>query len=102
MVQINVSFLLMVTQEVKAYLYMFGLGVENKVFGYAYGTNAITKQRHSSEMQAIVSQSSYHPKQLGAASSSSNILSFYSGLSYTGLLARGPRYKRSAQKLTCA
>ena len=50
MVQLNVSFLLMVTQEVKADLYMFGFRVENRVFGYAYGTGAITKQRHSREM----------------------------------------------------
>ena len=100
MVQLNVSFLLMVTQEVKANLYVFGLGVENGFFGYAYGTGAITKQRHSSEMQAIVSQSSYHPKQLGTTSSSGNILSFDGGLGYARLLARRPRHKRRPKKLT--
>ena len=92
MVQLNVSFLLMVTQDVKADLDVFGLGVENGVFSYAYGTGAITKQRHSSEMQAIVSQSSYHLKQLETTGSRSNILSFGGGLGYARLLARRPRH----------
>ena len=45
----NVSFLIMITQEVKAHINVFGLGLENWVFGYTYGTCAVTKQRHSSE-----------------------------------------------------
>ena len=48
--KVNVSFLIMITQEVKAHINVFGLRVENRVFGYTYGTCAITKQRHSSEI----------------------------------------------------
>jgi len=47
--KVNVSFLIMITQEVKAHINVFGLGLENWVFGYTYGTCAVTKQRHSSE-----------------------------------------------------
>ena len=101
-VQINVTLLIVISQKVVPHLYVFGLRVQNRVLGNTNGSSTITQQRDSSEVQTIVLKCGYHPKQLGAASSSSNILSFYSGLSYVGLLARGPRNKRSAQKLTSA
>ncbi len=101
-VQINVTLLIVISQKVVPHLYVFGLRVQNRVLGNTNGSSAITQQRDSRKVQTIVLKCGYHPKQLGAASSSSNILGFYSGLSYIGLLARGPRYKRSAQKLTCA
>jgi hypothetical protein len=68
--KVNVPFLIVVSQEVKADFYV------------------------------LVSQSSYHPKQLGATNSNSNILSFYGGLDDARLLARRPRHKRRSKKLT--
>src|SRR5919108_210001 len=50
--------------------------------------------------QVKVSHGLHDPKQLGAATSSSNILSLCGGLGYTRLFARGPRNKRRTQKLT--
>jgi hypothetical protein len=50
MAQVNIPFLIVVSQEVEADLYMFGFWVEDWVFGYAYGTGAITKQRHLSKL----------------------------------------------------
>jgi hypothetical protein len=91
--KVNVPFLIVVSQEVKTDLYVLGFGVKNRVFGYTYGTGAITQQRHSPKLKDIVLQSSNHPKQLGTTSSSSNILNFCGGLGYSGLLARGPRHK---------
>jgi hypothetical protein len=44
--KINVPFLIVVSQEVKTDLYVLGFGVENGIFGYTYGTGAITEQRH--------------------------------------------------------
>jgi hypothetical protein len=41
--KINVPFLIVVSQEVKTDLYVLGFGVENRVFGYTYGTSAITE-----------------------------------------------------------
>jgi hypothetical protein len=32
-----------VSQEVKTNLYVVGFGVENRIFGYTYGTGAITE-----------------------------------------------------------
>jgi hypothetical protein len=48
--KVNVPFLIVVSQEVKANLYVLGFGVENVVFGYTYGTGAIIEQRHSSKL----------------------------------------------------
>jgi hypothetical protein len=44
--KVNVSFLIVVSQEVKTDLYMLGFGVENGIFGYTYGTGVVTEQRH--------------------------------------------------------
>jgi hypothetical protein len=46
-VQINITCIIVVTQEVKADFYVLCFLVEDWVFGYAYGTGAITKQKHS-------------------------------------------------------
>jgi hypothetical protein len=45
--KVNVSFLIVVSQEVKIDLYV---GVKNEIFGYTYGTGAITEQRHSAKL----------------------------------------------------
>jgi hypothetical protein len=42
-VQINITFLIVVTQEVKADFYVLYFLVEDWVFGYTYGTGAVTK-----------------------------------------------------------
>jgi hypothetical protein len=44
-VQINITFLIVVMQEVKADFYVLCLWVEDWVFGYAYSTGAITKTK---------------------------------------------------------
>jgi hypothetical protein len=48
--KVNVPFLIVVLQEMKTGLYVLGFGVENGVFGYTYGTGAITEQRHSPKL----------------------------------------------------
>jgi hypothetical protein len=48
--KVNVPFLIVVLQEVKIDLYVLGFGVENKIFGYTYGTGAVTEQRHSPKL----------------------------------------------------
>jgi len=82
---------------------MFGSGVETWVFANAYGTGAVTEDRHSlRKCQPIVFQGSYHPNELGAAASSNNIFGFGSGKGYPRLFAGGPGHKRRAKKMTCA
>jgi hypothetical protein len=38
------------SQEMEAHLYMFGSWVENGILSYAYGTGAVTMQRHSPKL----------------------------------------------------
>ena len=40
--EVYVTLLDIVPQEMVPHLYVFGFGVEHGVFGYAYGTGAIT------------------------------------------------------------
>jgi hypothetical protein len=49
MAQVNIPFLIVVSQEVEVDLYMFGFWAEDWVFGYAYGAGAVIKQKHSSK-----------------------------------------------------
>jgi hypothetical protein len=48
--KVNVPFLIVVSQEVKMDLYVLGFRVKNRIFGYTYGTGAITEQRHSPKL----------------------------------------------------
>jgi hypothetical protein len=48
--KVNVPFLIVISQEVKMDLYVLDFGVENRVFGYTYGTGAITEQRNSPKL----------------------------------------------------
>jgi hypothetical protein len=48
--KVNVPFLIVVLQEVKTDLYVLGFGVGNGIFGYTYGTGAVTEQRHSPKL----------------------------------------------------
>ena len=43
MAQNNLSFLHIVSQEMISHFDLFGSGVENWIFGKAYGTSAVTK-----------------------------------------------------------
>ena len=62
--------------------------------GNAYGTGAITQKWNLGTLLTKITQSIGDPKELGTATSSSNVLGFCGGLGYTGLLARGPRHQR--------
>jgi hypothetical protein len=101
MAKINVAFSIVVSQEVEANVDMFGFGMKYRVLCHTNCTSAFTKQGNSLKAQAKISQSGFHPKELGAAASSSNIFSFYSGLGYARMLARGSRHQRRTWKLIC-
>jgi len=47
MYKVHYSLLILVSQEVIVYIYVFGSGVETWVLAYGYGTGAVTEQRHS-------------------------------------------------------
>jgi hypothetical protein len=79
---------------------MFGSGVKHGIFGNTNGTRAITHERYMGTLLTKITQRVYDPKQLGATTSGSNILSFCGRLSYTRLFARRPRNKRGTQRLT--
>jgi hypothetical protein len=89
--KLYISLFLVISQEVVADINVLGFGVEDRVFGYAYGTRAITKQGHSSVTQTKIPQGGDHPKQLRATASGSNILGFYGGLCNTRLFVGRPR-----------
>jgi hypothetical protein len=82
------------------HFYMFGSGVKHRIFGNTNSTRAITHERHMGTLLTKVTQRVCDPKQLGATTSGSNILSFCGRLSYTRMFARRPRNKRGTQKLT--
>jgi hypothetical protein len=48
--QVYITILIVITQEMKAHLYMFGFLVENGILSYTYGTGAVTKQSHSPKL----------------------------------------------------
>jgi hypothetical protein len=72
------------------HFYVFGSGVKHWVFGYAYGTGAITKKWDLGALLTKVSQSVRNPQQLGTTTCGSNILRLGGRLSYTRLLAGRP------------
>jgi hypothetical protein len=96
---VYVSLLNIVSQEVVPHFYVFGSGLEHRVFGNTNGTRAITHERYIGTLLTKVTQRVCNPKQLGATTSGSNILGFSGRLSYTRLFARRPRNKRRSQKL---
>jgi hypothetical protein len=57
MAQHNGSFFHIVPQEMIPHFYVFGSGVKHWVFGYAYGTGAITKKWDLGALLTKVSQS---------------------------------------------
>ena len=67
---------------------VFSLGVKHWVFGYTYGTGAVTKEWNLGALLTKITHGVGHPKQLGTITSSSYILSLGGGLGYTRLLAR--------------
>jgi hypothetical protein len=78
---------------------VFGSGVKHWVFGYAYGTGAITKKWDLGALLTKVSQSVWNPQQLGTATRDCNILRLGGRLSYTRLLAGRPWNQRRPKKL---
>ena len=62
--------------------------------------HVVYKDGNPTETQTIILQGLFHPKYLGAAASSGNILSFCERKRYASLLARGPRHQRCTEKLT--
>jgi hypothetical protein len=78
---------------------MFGSGVKHGVFCNTNGTCAITHERYMGTLLTKVTLRVCDPKQLGATTSGSNILSFCGRLGYIRLFARRPRDKRRCQKL---
>jgi hypothetical protein len=83
---INISLLNIVSQEAVPHFYMFGSGVKHRGFGNTDGTRAITHERYMGTLLTKVTQSVYDPEQLGATTSSSNILSFCGRVGYTSCL----------------
>jgi hypothetical protein len=57
MAQHNGSFLHIVPQEMIPHFYVFGSRVKHRIFGYAYGTGAITKKWDLGALLTKVSQS---------------------------------------------
>jgi hypothetical protein len=97
--EVDVSLLNIISQKVVPHFYVFGSGVKHGVFGNTNGTRAITNERYMGTLLTKVTQRVCDPKQLGATTSGSNILSFCGRLSYTRLFARRPRNKQRSQKL---
>jgi hypothetical protein len=77
MVKINVPFIIMISNKMKADIDVLGLRMHHRIFGNSDGTRAITMKRHMRKLQAKIPQSSRHPKQLRATTSGNNILSLY-------------------------
>jgi hypothetical protein len=100
MVEVYVSLLNIVSQEVVSHFYVLGSGVKHGIFGNTNGTRAITHERYIGTFLIKVTRRVSDPKQLGATTSGNNIFGFCGRLSYTRLFARRPRNKRRSQKQT--
>jgi hypothetical protein len=99
MVKINVPFLIMICEKMKANIDVLGLRMQHKIFDNANGTHAITKQRHTRKYQAKIPQSNHYPKKMRATASGSSILNLYGRLGNARLFARRPRNQGGTQKL---
>jgi hypothetical protein len=74
-VQINVAFITVIKNKVKANINVLGLRMQHRILVNTYGTRAISKQMHMMKIQAKILYSIHHPKQLRAKASNSDILS---------------------------
>jgi hypothetical protein len=54
--EVYVSLLNIVSQKVVPHFYVFGSGVEHRVFGYTNGTRAITHERYMGTLLTKVTQ----------------------------------------------
>jgi hypothetical protein len=61
--EVYVSLLNIVSQEVVPHFYVFGSGVEHRVFGNTNGTRAITHERYMGTLLTKVTQRVCDPKQ---------------------------------------
>ena len=100
--QVYVASLMIVSQEVEPDIYVFGSGVQDRVLCNANSGHVVYKDGNPIITQSIILQGLFHPKDLGAAASGGNILSFCGRKHYASLLARGPRHQRCTEKLTSA
>jgi hypothetical protein len=91
--EVYVSLLNIISKKVVPHFYVFGSGVKHGIFGNTNGARAITHERHMGTHLTKITQPVCDPKQLGATTSGSNILSFCGRLSYNRLFARRPRNK---------
>ena len=98
--QVYVASLMVISQEVEPDIYVFGSRVYDMVLCNANGRHVVHKDGNPTKTQSIILQGLLHPKDLGAAASSGNVLSFCGRKRYASLLARGPRYQRCTEKLT--
>jgi hypothetical protein len=69
--EVYVSLINIISQEMVPHLDVFGSGVEHEIFGYTYGTGAITHERHmgtllAKSLKVYVIQSSWE-QQLATA-----------------------------------
>ena len=86
---VYVASLMVISQEVEPDVYVFGSGVEHWVLCNANGRHIVYKDGNPTKTQPIILQSLFHPKNLRATASSSNIFDFCGRERYTSLLARG-------------
>ena len=83
---VYVASLMVISQEVKPDVYVFGSGVEQWVLCNANGRHVVYKDGNPTKSQSIILQGLFHPKYLGATASSGNILNFCGRKRYASYL----------------
>jgi hypothetical protein len=87
-------FLYIVSQKMIPHFYVLGFGMEHWVLCNTYDTGAITLKLDMGILLTKVTHGVCDPNELGATTSSDNILCLGSGLSNTRLFAGRPRHQR--------
>jgi hypothetical protein len=95
--QSYLSFLYVVSQKMIPHFYVLGFGMEHWVLCNAYGTGAITLKWDMSILLTKVTHGVCDPKELGATTSSGNVLCLGSGLSNTRPFAGRPRHQEDTK-----
>ena len=73
-INLNISFLIIVSKKVMSNLYMLGLTMLICILGHMNNTSVITKYFDIVIMQIIVNESMFHPKDLCTTSPGGNML----------------------------
>jgi hypothetical protein len=97
-VKINVPFLIMISEKMRANIDVLSLRMKHEIFGNADGTRVIKKESHMRKLQAKIPQDSHHPKQQRVTTSSSNILSLCGKWGNARLFMRRQRNQGGTQK----